>query len=509
MSAGRAAAIDLGTNSVRLLVAEATEGGGYRILDDEKVQVRLGEALASTGQISPAAWERTREALVRMRQIAEGLGATSLAAVATSAVREAGNGRAFLRAMRKETGLPLTLISGEEEARLAAISALSQFDPGHGPFAVADLGGGSLEVVMGAGRNLEEIHSLPVGAVVLTERFLSGDPPSREAEARLRRHVRKALREAIPPPQTPAPYLIGSGGTVTQLALLDRAQRGGGGDFSSVQGYELLHADVVHTAAMLARRTLKERKAVPGMNPERADIIVAGAVVLDELLRHLSANAVRVNWQGIRGGLILKALRKRGPRPKQRSWRSAAEEFARSCRVDDGHSRHVTRLSLRLFDLLASSFALDEAARRVLEAAALLHDAGYFISYASHHKHSYHLIRHASLPGFTSRERELAALVARYHRKALPKRKHEEFGRLSPADQALVSRLAGLLRLADGLDRRRTQAVKGFAGELTRSAFTLTLQGKGDLSVELHWGEEKGDLFEEAFRRRLVLKAGG
>jgi exopolyphosphatase/guanosine-5'-triphosphate,3'-diphosphate pyrophosphatase len=208
----------------------------------------------------------------------------------------------------------------------------------------------------------------------------------------------------------------------------------------------------------------------------------------------------------------LTALRKHGfleEAPEARDWRTAAAAFARSCHVDLRHAEHVRGLALTLFEALATPFGLGGRARDLLEAAALLHDVGYFISYAKHHKHSYHLVRHADLRGFSPREKEIIANVARYHRKALPKQKHDGFGQLGEEDRTLVRRLGGLLRLADGLDRRRVGQVQTLRCTLGGAAFHVGLEGKGDVSVELFGGREKGDLFELAFRRRLVLGAEG
>jgi exopolyphosphatase/guanosine-5'-triphosphate,3'-diphosphate pyrophosphatase len=278
--------------------------------------------------------------------------------------------------------------------------------------------------------------------------------------------------------------------------------------YGSIHGYEMLRSEVVHLLAMLQRKDLNERRSIPGLNPERADIIVAGVIVADELMAHFSANLLRVNERGIREGLILKALKRQQllpAAPQPRNWRDGVLEFARSCHHDEVHGLQVARLALAIVDELASPFRLGEKERQMLEAAALLHDAGYFISYAAHHKHTYHLVRHADLFGFTPREREVIAQVARYHRKSVPKKKHEGFARLAPPDQLLVRRLGGILRLADGLDRRRIGAVTAIDCSLSTATFMVRLMGEGDLSVELYGGRAKGDLFEEAFDRKLML----
>lgn len=278
--------------------------------------------------------------------------------------------------------------------------------------------------------------------------------------------------------------------------------------YGSINGYEMLRSEVVHLLAMLLRKDANERQSIPGLNPDRVDIIVAGVIVADELMAHFSANLLRINERGIREGLILKALRKQrllpaAPRP--RNWRDRVLEYARSCHHDEEHALQVAKLARDIIDALASIFSFGEKERQMLEAAALLHDVGYFISYSGHHKHTYHLVRHADLFGFTPREREIVAHVARYHRKSLPKKKHEGFARLTLPDQLLVRRLGGILRLADGLDRRRIGAVTAIDCSLKSSTFKIRLQSEGDVSVELFGGKAKGDLFELAFGKKLIL----
>jgi len=504
----RLAAIDIGTNSVRCIVVEMDRAGKFRVLDDEKATVRLGEGIARDNAISPAAWQRTMDALVRMKKIVDGYGVIGVEAVATSAVRRAANGDAFVSAVADTVGLAITVISGEEEAELAALSALHNFDMAGKHYTMVDIGGGSVEVVTALGNHIEEIYSLELGAVVLTEKFIAADPVRKGDYLKLRRHIRKALKAECIDGMPPVQYLIGSGGTMTSIAAMVMAMRKE--EYGSIHGYEVLRSEVVHLLAMLLRKDLKGRRAIPGLNPDRADIIVAGVTVVDELMEFFGANLLKINERGLREGLILKALRKYKLLPvekKPRSWRESVLEFARSCHFDEEHSLQVARLSLEIFDAVASPFSLAEKERQLLEAAALLHDVGYLISYSGHHKHTYHLVRHADLFGFTPREREIIANVARYHRKALPKKKHESFARLSPRDKIIVSRLGGILRLADGLDRRRNSVVSALECSLSPSTFTVRLGGGDDVSVELFGARTKGDLFEAAFARKLILAA--
>ena len=503
----RLAAIDIGTNSIRSIVVEVEKTGKFRVLDDEKATVRLGEGLHDSGLLSAAAAERAIAALLRQKKIIDGYGVKGIEAVATSAVRKAANGKAFIAAVKAQTGISVAVISGEEEAELVALSAFNNFDMEGTRHLLVDIGGGSLELITTVSRHVEEIFSLELGAVYLTETFLKGDLPAAVAHNKLRRHIRKILKQTFPAGKPAVNALIGSGGTITAIAAMVLAGRNE--VFGSAHGYEVLRSDVVHLQAMLQRKNLAELRSVPGLSPDRADIIVAGVTVIDELLEFCQGNLLKVNERGIREGLILRGLRKHGmiaAEGSPRSWRESILGFAESCHCDKNHALQVARLSMEIFKALARPYTLGEKEGRILEAAAILHDVGYFINYSSHHKHSYHLIRHADLFGFTPRERELIATVARYHRKSLPKKKHEEFMRLSLADRKLVARLGGILRLADGLDRSRTGMVAIAEPVFSPTSLLLRLQGSGDLSVEIYGATYKSDLFREAFGLKLVLE---
>ena len=506
MTKTRIAAIDIGTNSIRCIVAEAVKEGKFKVLDDEKVTVRLGENLTQTKMISGEATERALEALKRFRKILEGFKVETVEAVATSAVRNAVNGRELVHAMTTELGHEVRVISGEEEAELAAASALFNFDMSGKHYAMADIGGGSLEVVTAIGNHIEEFYTLDLGTVIMTERFLCSDPIKAGELQKLQRHIRECLKKSLACEKLSVDTLIGSGGTVTSLGQMVMNKRGD--SYSSVHGYEVLRSDVVHQLAMLIRKDIKGRRMIPGLNPDRADIIVAGIVVFDELMNFLGANRMLVNERGIREGLIIRAMKRQGLMSEvspPRNWKDSVLEFARSCQVDEPHCVHVAHLSLSMFDSLALPCSLKKNDRKILEAAAILHDVGYFISYGSHHKHSYHLIRHADLFGFSPRERELIAQIARYHRKSLPKRKHETFQALREKDRQLVIHLAGILRLADGLDRRRAGFVQYASCEFNGSVITIKVDGGEDISVEIFGGNSKKDLFEKAFGAGVVF----
>jgi exopolyphosphatase/guanosine-5'-triphosphate,3'-diphosphate pyrophosphatase len=505
MTKERLAAIDIGTNSIRCIVVECLDDGSFRILDDEKDTVRLGEGIAETGEISAAAVARAEAALTRMRKLVTGLKVKAIDAVATSAMRKSVNGPRLVKRFSELLGSEIRVISGDEEAALAAQSALRNFDTHGKRFGVIDVGGGSVELITAQGAHVEEFYSFELGAVVMTEQFFPVDPARPTDYRRFQKHVRETVKKQLDDEKLILPTLIGSGGTINaigQMALQLRRN-----PVEGAHGLEVLRSEVVHLLAMLQRRDIKGRRDVPGLSPDRADIIVAGVGLVDTLMELFSANTLLVNAHGVREGMILEAIKRLGIAPEAsatRSWRESVISFGQSCQMDDMHSRQVANLSLGLFDQLSDAFDLKKRERVLLEAAALLHDIGYYISYHSHHKHSCHLIRHAELFGITPREREMVAVIARYHRKSLPKKKHDEFQRLTLKEQTLVGRLAGILRLADGLDRRRCSAVSGLQCTVEDNLVHLTLSGE-DLAVELFGGSAKKDLFEKAFGVQVVF----
>jgi exopolyphosphatase/guanosine-5'-triphosphate,3'-diphosphate pyrophosphatase len=498
----RLAAIDIGTNSIRMVVAEADPDGSYRILDEEREMARLGQGLYRAGRLAPGAMERALAALGRMRAIVEGFEVDEVRCVATAAVREAANGAAFRREALRRHKLRIDVIDPENEARLAFRSAARHFDLGGRPVAVVDIGGGSLEVVLAAGAAVEQVVSLPLGAVRLTEEFARRDPLRDKDWRKLRRAIDRVLEEQLDPAFRPE-LLIGSGGTFTNLAEMIMADREG--RTAPAHGYAIGRAELESLAERLREMPLAVRRQVPGLNPARADIIVAGAAAVARLARRLGVRAILVNERGIRDGLLLAMLGERLPAPAVGDRMNSVRAFARKCRSNERHNRHVAELAGRLFDGVRARAGMPAEARDLLVAAALLHDVGYLISHSGHHKHAYHLILHGDIRGFSGREIELIANVARYHRRAFPKKSHVNFARLEPADRRLVRRLAGLLRVADGLDRTHTQRVTDVRCVWRAGRLRVLVSARSDPRIELGDAQRKADLLARALRARVTV----
>jgi len=505
----RFAAIDVGSNSIRCLIAERGEDGHLQVIDDLKDQPRLARGLSSTGVLAAASMERALESLGRMVQAAERRGAARLALVATAAVRDAANGAEFAERVKQELGIPLEVIDGETEARLAFLSVSEHFPIGRGRAVVADIGGGSLELVLAVGGLVDRVVSLPFGAVRLTEQYLAGAEDAGDGVRRLRSAVRQKLRRAVPGREWEAAKLFGSGGTFTNLARVAAARAHGAVPPGGVHGSAVSLPELQRVLEWLAAMSVDERRKVKGLNPERSDIIVAGLAVAAEVLEQFDAPKVTVSAFGLREGLLIHLSRP--PVEAEAPTRARAlRRFADRCRTDRRHGEQTARLARKLFDVLGKRLGCVPEDWDLLEAASLLHDVGTLVSYRSHHKHSYHLIAHAEALPFSPRERVLIALISRYHRKRAPSKKHIEFAALEPEDRALVRRLSALLRVACGLDRSHVSAVEALRLRLLPERLVIDViprLASTDLKLELWGAQRKADLLGKLLGREIVVRA--
>jgi len=511
----RLGAIDIGTNSIRLVVAEVQGPDSYRVLDEERVQTRLGHGLYETGRLGKEPRVRSLAALGRMKAIADGFEVDELRAIATAALREAENGEDFVERARALHGIQIEIISEDAEAGLALRSVRKHFPLDEQPYVIVDIGGGSLEAVLVAGTVIDQIHSLPLGAIRLTERYLGADPIRPEDWRALRRRVDRTLKKRMGPKKLITPVMIGSGGTFTTFATMAMFERQG--EAGPAQGYAMTRSEWVHLLSRLREAPLKVRRKFRGLSPERADIIVAGGVAVARLARRLGVRQILVNERGIRDGLLLDMISARFTEEtsdgSSMDRLDRARAFARRVGSNARHTEHVARLAVGLFDDLSAGTDLSAEDRELLEAAAILHDAGYLIGHSGHHKHAYHLIMHASIPGFSARDTEIIANVVRYHRRALPKQKHANYARLDDEDRRRVDHLAGILRLADGLDRAHSQTVTGAEAEVVNGmdsgeerTIQISIEAESEPRVEIWDATRLADLLEKAFgvETRLV-----
>jgi exopolyphosphatase/guanosine-5'-triphosphate,3'-diphosphate pyrophosphatase len=444
-----------------------------------------------------------------MATLARQMGAQRIHAVATSAVRDAANRRLFLDLVRRETGLKVKVLAGEDEARLSFRSALAHFDLAVGRAVVMDIGGGSLELAMSADGLVERLISLPYGAIRLTEQYL-GERPGRKQLRRLRAAVRDDVRSALPVRDWRGAQLFGSGGTFTNLGAMYLARRGLPFD-GRVHGTQVPREEVEHILDLLLESSPEERAATEGLNPARADIILAGLAVAAEVMARIESREVTVSGYGIREGLLLESARvsPAAGDPGEGRERSI-REFAERCHFEAPHGQHVQRLALQLFDALGTRLGCVPADRQILADAALTHDVGYHINYDRHHKHSFHLISHAELLGISPEEQVIVAHVARYHRGAPPRRSHREYGALDRTTRARIKRLAAILRVADGLDRGHVGAVHKVKVRWLKRAIRLAVVPETrsrSVRLELWGASRKARLLEKLSGRPVEVVA--
>ncbi len=517
------AAIDVGTNSIHMVVVRILPDlPSFSIITRAKDTVRLGDRCPDTGNLTPEAIDRATVALRRCQEIAKSLNAEQIVAVATSAVREAPNGRDFLRHIKTELDLAINLISGPEEARRIYLGVLSGMEFNHQPHVMIDIGGGSTELILGDGHEPRTLSSTKIGAVRLTTEFVTTDPIAAPEFQYLQAYVRGMLER--PTDELLAqikdgekPRLVGTSGTIEALAMI-HARDTLGVVPDPLNGYQFSLRDLREMLNRLRKLNYEQRQAIPGMSERRAEIIVAGALILQEAMSLLGLETITVCERSLREGVIVDwmvthgliedRLRYQGS-VRQRSVFKAARKYD----VNLEHSKRVASFALSLFD--QTRHVLHEwgpEERELLWAAAILHNCGHHISHDAHHKHSYYLIRNGDLLGYTETEIETVANLARYHRKSVPKKKHENYRNLaSKKYRRVVEQLSALLRLAVALDRRQIGAIEAIQCHFSPSdrAFSLHLhaaQPEDDCALEL-WslGYKKG-AFESEYNAKLMVK---
>jgi exopolyphosphatase / guanosine-5'-triphosphate,3'-diphosphate pyrophosphatase len=501
------AAIDIGTNSVHLVVARMQPGEGgprFEVLEQEKEMVRLGSGGGDMTELAADAIDRGVATLRRFRQVAEVHGATIVAA-ATSAVREAENRDEFVDRAWDEARVRVEVISGLEEARLIHLGVLQAVPVFDRRIVLCDIGGGSTELLVGERGEALAARSLKLGAIRLTRRFFDGDSLHPAAVDSCRRYVRSMLAPFAREIRRLDPeVLIGSSGTIGALAEMAVA-RDTGSRPRTINNLVLERSGLSCVVDdLIAAPDADARAALPGLDARRADIILGGAIVIEQVMDELAMESLVVSGNALREGLLLDAWR----RTHGGSLHHLSDLRKRSVvhlmelmDEDPEHSTHVSQLALQIFDGLAERHGLGDDAREILEAAALLSNVGLFVSHSKHHKHSYYVIRNSEhLSGFTDREIELIALVARYHRKSEPKAKHPEWAELHDDDQQLVRTLSAILRVAIGLDRNHGARVRAVtaAGDSDGDGVVLAVSPDdgADVSLELYAAESRKDMLE-------------
>lgn len=496
------AIIDLGSNTTRLVILAYTPGVSFHLIDQVRERVRLSEGMGAENTLRPEPIERTVRLMKVFKALCDANDIDTIVATATSAVRDARNQAEFLRRVEQEAGLQLRVLSGDEEAYYGYLGVINSLPLKNG--LTFDIGGGSLELARVRDRQLAHSASLPLGAVRLSETFIRTDP-IKPADTRLLQRYIDALFSSIDwLPAGRGDQLIGLGGTVRALAKIDQRRREY--PIDRLHGYVLPLPTIESILHDLLTLPLSKREKIPGLNSDRADVIVGGTLAIVGLMQRAGYRELTVCGQGLREGLFYEQFLRGEPLPLVPDVRAfGLADLTYLYDVEWAHARHVQHLAVSLFDQLRTLHGLGATDRAVLTGAALLHDAGVVIDFYNHDQHSAYLIMNAELPGFTHREIAMMALLAQHHRRGKPDAAPFK-GLLTRDDEERVVKLSALLRLAEYLDRSRTQIVPDIKCRVSAEAVALTCHARGDASTEVWATQRNADLFRLAFKRDLIIQ---
>ena len=510
----RIAAIDIGTNSIHMIVVQVRPDLSFEVIDREKDMVRLGAGGLEGKSLTPMAMASSLQTLAKFRRLAESHKVDEIVAAATSATREADNGGDFIAEVAKQTGIQIRVISGTEDARLIHLAAGYGVDVGGSTAVVVDIGGGSVEVTLGTATHLTLGKSFKVGVIRLTERFVQSDPLSRHDQRRLAKYINREMGSYLDQVSARGfDRVIGTSGTILSLGAMALTES------NSSRIEELRNRRVTAKALRRLRKRiveadLEERLQLPGMDPRRADLCVAGAILFEGIIRRLGAEDFTLCDLALREGLVLDYIHRNSARirkveryPDVR--RRSVVELGERCGYWSEHAQQVARLATSIFDQTRSAHGLSDREREWLEYGALLHDVGVHISYERHHRHSYYLIKNGDLRGFDPQEIEVIALLARYHRQATPKKSHEGFGDLGGNLRKTVRTLSAMVRLAEGLDRSHAQAIGGIDLYPRGDDYLARLRANGDAELELWAAHRHVSPLEEVLGKPLRFEVAG
>jgi len=517
------AAIDIGTNSLHMVVVNIESiTTSFSIIAREKETVSLGNCDQSTGDLKPETMLKAIACLGRFQQLAQTFGADSVIAVATSAVREAPNGQEFLQRVEAETGLSVDLISGQEEARRIYLGVLSGMELHNQTHIIIDIGGGSTELILCNSQEALSLTSTKIGAVRLTAELITSDPINDMEFRRLQVYVRGMLERSVEEIQRnllvgDLPKCVGTSGTIETLAII-HAQAQLGFIPSTLNGYQFSLIDLREWVERLRCMTDIERATIPGMPEKRAEVILAGAIILLEAMTLLNIGTVTVCERSLREGVIVDWMLMHGYIDNKLQFQSSIRQrsvlrIAKKYHLNLGHGDRVADFAIRLFDQTQKILHnWGEEERKLLWAAAVLHNCGHYVSHSAHHKHSYYLIRHGELLGYNETEIEIIANIARYHRKSPPKKKHDNYRNLLHKEhRQMVNQLSAILRLAVALDRRQIGAVSQIKCEYLPDNHEFNLwvspANRGDeCDLELWSLDYKKGVFAEEFGVKMIVK---
>ncbi len=507
----RLAAIDIGTNSVHMIVVRVRPDFSFEVIDREKEMVRLGAGGLDGKKLTNEAMTSALQALSKFERLARSHEVDEILAAATSATREAENGGDFLATIERTTGIRPRIITGTEEARLIHMAAVYGVDTPK-TAVVIDIGGGSVEITLGSGAHVQFARSFKIGVIRLTEHFVTTDPLSGRDERKLVKHISEQIDRYVGHVvEAGFDRVIGTSGTILSLGTVATALEKGTVP-AEIRNLRVPAKSIRRLRRVATEIDLEQRLRLPGLDPRRADLTVAGGVLLDTLLRKLNADEITLCDLALREGLVLDYVHRhrseiarvdRYPDVRRRS----TVELAERCNWEAEHSKRVTNLALSMFDQTMTIHELGAKEREWLEYASLLHDLGNHISYERHHRHSYYLIKNGDLRGFEPEEIEVMALLARYHRRGTPNRSHQGYVDLPRRLRRVVRILSTFLRLAETLDRSRNGVVRRV--EIHERAGTLRLDvfAVGDSELEVWAANRHLPSLESTLKRKARIVA--
>lgn len=505
------AAIDIGSNSIHMVVVRHCGEQVIEVVDREKDMVKLGAGAFRNGRLTDDAFAAGVDSLAKFRKIIDHHGVEQIIAVATSAVREAGNGGAFLAEVKRRTGIVPRAISGIEEARLIHTAVRGAVDLSGKRALCLDIGGGSVEVVVGDSTKVAFAASLRLGVQRLRDRIGEDDPLTREQRRQLDKLIEAEAGSALGKAHDAGFDLcVGTSGTILGLGLAVHLARGHE-RWISPHGRVVPLSELKQTAEELARMDADERNRVPGIDFERTDTVHIGGLLLVRLLEMAEAESITLCDASVREGLVIDAIekstgRRAGSARSGDIRRQSVMGLLRRCGQDNAHSRLIAALSLQIFDQTRTLHRFGDAERSLLEFTALMHDVGRHISFERHEQHSHYIIRHGDLLGFSNEEIDLMAIIARFHRKAKPKLRHREFAALTPVQQRMVTLHAGILRVGEGLERRHAQVIESLTCDVSPKKVRVRAAARGDAEVEIWAAQRKASLLGRALDRRIEIE---
>ncbi len=505
----RVAAIDLGTNSFHVVLADLFSDGHYEIVDTLKEMVLLADD-GDLENLSESAMDRGIAALKKIRALCDGQDVERILAYATSAIREAKNGGDFIQRAIDETGIKINAISGLLEAELIALGVQYGMKLGKKEYMIADIGGGSVEFIIADQQEIKALDSRKIGVARLTADFVHHDPVEPEEIREMKAHIANELLPVVEAwGERKNSVLIGSSGTMQSIAAMILFKRNKDIPIT-LNEFEFTKKEFTELKEEIVNANRSKREKIQGLDEKRVDLIQAGVVLVEEILQTFGAKAIRISSQALREGILIRYMKKmmKAEQPlitEKDPRRRSIFQLARKCNWHEAHSRHVCALSLQLFDPFRDALALTDMDRELLEYAAILHDIGYHISHSSHHKHALYLILNADLKGFSDEEIQIMAHVARYHRRSTPHKRHELYSGLPRQVKKRIKKLAGILRVADGLDRSHYQNVKSLQVTMEPEKVTIAIHTQSDPELELWGATRKSELLAKKLKRTVEI----